>query len=138
MLRAAGQLDEALRVAREATQLNPRGGEQWYAQGEVERELLRLDEALASAEKAIQYSPQLARGYVLQGLIFTLMNRHGESIKPFRKALRLAPSADLYADLGTVYSVLADMKCTRFDTLSTSGLSKAFFVVPLSTYCQCT
>ena len=71
---------------------------------------------------------------MLKGLIFTILNRHREAsepnpnpkpnpnpnpdsdsdpdpkaLGPFRRAVKLAPSADLYADLGTVHSVLGDI-----------------------------
>ena len=113
MLQAAGRLDEALKYAREATKLNPGGAEQWYTQGEVERVLQQFESALASADKAIRTSPHLSRAHVLKGLVYTALHRHKEAIAPFREALRLTPSADLYADLGTVYSVLADTARSR-------------------------
>jgi TolB-like protein/DNA-binding winged helix-turn-helix (wHTH) protein len=92
-----GRPDEALRLDRRATDLDPFNAESWEALAEVESFSGRLEDAAMHARKALELSPDVWPGHMLLSRIYLMQGRPQEALPEIDRVRYDSPRAFLRA-----------------------------------------
>jgi Flp pilus assembly protein TadD len=100
-LRRAGQLDEALAEAREATRLEPDNARLWMTEAAMARDLRQLPEAYGAAQRAVALDPGVSLAWTTLADLEADLGRPEAAIDALRAAVRLDPSnVSTWSNLG--------------------------------------
>jgi serine/threonine-protein kinase len=86
-----GEVDEAIRAARKAIQLDPKGRMAHYQLGRCLQASGRLDEAMAEYRRAIQLDPKEWMAHYGLGRCLQASGRLDEAMAEYRRAIQLDP-----------------------------------------------
>jgi protein O-GlcNAc transferase len=92
VLRELGELIEAIRVGRRATELNPDLFEAWHNLGNVYKDIEVFHEATACYANAIQINPECAVTHVGMGVTLHRKGETEKAVQSFERALALNAS----------------------------------------------
>lgn len=103
-------LDQALKYANSAKEIDPTLPEIYWVLGYVEVQQRRHSEALAHLDAALNLDPRFADALALKGGIKTYTGKPAETIPLLRQAMRLNPAAGYlyFMTLGRAYFFLDD------------------------------
>jgi tetratricopeptide (TPR) repeat protein len=100
-LRRAGQLDEALAEAREATRLEPDNARLWMTEAAMARELRQLPEAYGAAQRAVALDPGVSLAWTTLADVEADLGRPEAAIDALRAAVLLDSSnVSTWSNLG--------------------------------------
>lgn len=88
-LQSRGQLEEALKAAREAARLSPEFGYAWTRVAELEFSFGRTAAAREALATGLRHAPRNAQAHSLQGFLASAQNRLGEARAAFERAIAL-------------------------------------------------
>ena len=75
-----GRFDEALRLSRQAVDLDPLNADSWITLGDTEYFIGRLDEAAADCKKALELRPDIWRGNISLSRIYVAQGRAQDAL----------------------------------------------------------
>ena len=84
-----GNLEAALKAARQATELSPDFGYAWARVAELEFSFGRTLQSMKVLERGLELAPENAQAHALQGFLLTAENRMGAARRSFDKAIEL-------------------------------------------------
>lgn len=118
-----GTLDDALRLAREATRVSPNFGYAWARVAELEFSHGNVGEAMASQARAAQLSPENAEAVALQGFLLCAEGKVRRALACFERALELdAGLANAWLGRGLCRFRLGDREAGRRDLQTAAAL----------------
>ncbi|WP_263351323.1 winged helix-turn-helix domain-containing tetratricopeptide repeat protein [Acidicapsa acidisoli] len=96
-LEILGRFEEAIKLDRQAVDLDPLNADSWQRLAEVEYFMGQLDKAAADCKKGLELSPDAWPGPMLLSQIYLLQGRHQDALSEIRLVRFDAPRFMLYA-----------------------------------------
>jgi Tfp pilus assembly protein PilF len=132
VLRARGQLEEAVRSCRRALEIRPGFAEANINLGVALQDLGRLDEAVGSYRRAIEIRPDFAEAHNNLGGVLNKLGRHDEAADSYRRAIQLRPNfAQAHDNLGVILQELGQLQealaCFRKAVQINPGFAEAYY-----------
>ena len=111
VLAGQGQLQKAVQVFDQISQLQPDYAEAHNNRGVALKELKQLDESMASYRRAIQIRPDYAEAYYNRGPTLTDLGRQEEAVMSYNSAIQLKPDyAEAYYNRGNALQELGRLR----------------------------
>lgn len=92
--RSAGRLEDAIKLYRKATALQPRWAEGWWYLGTLLYDREAFADAAAALSKATALSPQVGTAWVMLGLCEFQLGRFNDALTHIQRGRKLGVSAD--------------------------------------------
>ena len=114
-------LEESIRTARRAVELDERNPLALWALGFASLWARRFDEAINATERAIAYNPNFALGHITLGTTLHYVGRSEESLKCFERALAGTPIARTFGCISRLRQTTNWAATPRAQIFSSAG-----------------